>query len=228
MKTLHAFAFYALFAAVIVSTPARAQQPQQPTDPIPLKVGVIDIEQIRRDSTAVKDARNQIATFHNVVQAEIQKEENELREANQELARQRTILAPEAFNEERRKFEARLVEVQRKVQERRQELDDIQNDVMRRMNESVAEVVVEIAQEQAFTLILRLDQSVFAAQPLLITQIVLDRLNKKLPSIKIAEPASLKGRAGTAKGGASKAGAAKAGAAKSDPAKKSDPTKKSQ
>lgn len=220
MKTPFAFVVCALLAAATVSTSARAQQPPAPAAPLPLKIGVIDIEQIRRDSTAVKDARNQIATYHNTIQAEIQKEETALREANQELARQRTVLAPDAFNEERRKFETRLVEVQRKVQERRQELDDIQNDVMRRMNEAMAEVVVEIAQEQGFGLILRLDQSVFAAQQLLITQAVLDRLNKKLPSIKIAEPSSLKSKAGAAKGGATKAGTAKAGTAKSDPAKK--------
>lgn len=220
MKTFYALAVCAMLSLAIVSTPARAQQPPAPSGTLTLKIGVIDIDQIRRDSTAVKDARDQIATYHNTIQAEIQKEETELRDANQELARQRTVLAPDAFNEERRKFEARLVEVQRKVQERRQELDDIQNDVMRRMNEVMAEVVVEIAQEQGFGLILRLDQSVFAAQPLLITQAVLERLNKKLPSIKIAEPASLKSKAGAAKGGTTKAGAAKTGTAKSDPAKK--------
>ena len=209
----------------MVFTPAWAQQPAAPATPVALKIGVIDIDQIRRDSTAVKDARDQIAAFQSTIQAEIQKEETELRDANQELARQRTLLAPEAFNEERRKFEARLVEIQRKVQERRQELDDIQNDVMRRMNEAMAEVVVEIAQEQGFGLILRFDQSVFVGQSLLITQLVLERLNKKLPSIKVAEPASLKGKAGAAKGGASKAGAAKAGAPKAG-ATKSEPAKK--
>jgi Skp family chaperone for outer membrane proteins len=200
----------ALFALALGSVSAAAQQPAAPAAAppaaVPLKIGVIDIEQIRREATAVKDARQQITNYHGTVQSEIQKEENELREANQELARQRTVLAPEAFSEERRKFEARLVEVQRKVQGRRQELDDIQNDVMRRMNEAMAEVVVEIAQEQGYSLILRLDQAVFAAEPYLITKVVLERLNKKLPSIKIAEPASLKG--------ATKAGAAKAPAKK--------------
>ena len=218
MKTSHVLLACALLALAIVISPARAQQAAAPTAPAGLKVGVIDIDQIRRDSTAVKDARDQIAALQSTIQAEIQKEENELRDANQELARQRTLLSPEAFNEERRKFEARLVEIQRKVQERRQELDDIQNDVMRRMNEAMAEVVVEIAQEQGFTLILRFDQSVFVGQDLLITKVVLDRLNKKLPSIKVAEPASLKGKPGAAKGGASKAGAAKA-----DQAKKKQP-----
>ncbi len=193
----------ALITSVFMVASAAAQQSAAPAIPAatPLKIGVIDIEQIRREASAVKDARQQITAYHGTIQSEIQKEENELREANQELARQRTVLAPEAFNEERRKFEARLVDVQRKVQERRQELDDIQNDVMRRMNEAVAEVVIEIAQEQEYTLILRLDQAVFAAESFLITKTVLDRLNKKLPAIKIAEPASLKG--------ATKAGAAK-------------------
>lgn len=201
----------AMLASAFAIAAAHAQQ-AAPAAPFPLKIGVIDIEQVRRDSTAVKDAHDKIAVFHNAAQAEIQREENELREANQELARQRTVLAPEAFNEERRKFEARLVDVQRKLQERRQELDDIQNEVMRKMNEAMAEVVIEIAQEQQFSLILRLDQAVFAAEQHLITQTVLERLNKKLPSVKIAEPASLKG----AKGGAAK-GATKA---KGDAAKK--------
>lgn len=203
------FIVFALLASVVLAGHAFAQQPAPVAAPA-LKIGVIDIEQIRREATAVQDARKQITGFHNTVQTEIQKEENELRQANQELARQRTVLAPEAFNEERRKFEGRLVEVQRKVQERRQELDDLQNDVMRRMNEAMAEVVIEIAQEQGYSLILRLDQAVFAAEPYLITKTVLERLNKKLPSIKIAEPASFKG-ATKAKGPAK---------AKSEPAKK--------
>jgi len=201
--------FFALLATAVFAGTAFAQQPAPAAAPV-LKIGVIDIEQIRREAIAVQDARNQITGFHNTVQTEIQKEENELRQANQELARQRTVLAPEAFNEERRKFETRLVEVQRKVQERRQELDDLQNDVMRRMNEAMAEVVIEIAQEQGYSLILRLDQAVFVAEPFLITKMVLERLNKKLPSIKIAEPASLKGAA-KAKGPAK---------AKAEPAKK--------
>ena len=206
------FRLLAVAAAFVLAVAVSVQAQQQPAAPaaapapaaaVPLKIGVIDIDQIRRDATAVKDARAQIAKYHTTIQAEIQKEETALRDANQELARQRNILSPEAFTEERRKFEQRLVDVQRKVQERSQEMDDIQNDVMRRMNEAMAEVVIDIAKEQGFGLILRLDQSVFAAEPLLITQVVLDRLNKKLPAIKVAEPASLKGGApkAAAKGG---------------------------
>lgn len=211
MKTLRSLAVAAALAFGCIS-PVLAQQPAQPPapagEPVPLSIAVVDIDQIRREATAVIAAREQINKYHAVIQAEIQKEEVALRDANQELARQRTVLSPEAFNEERRKFEQRLVDVQRKVQERREEMDNIQNDVMRRMNDAMAEVVNELAQEQKFGLILRLDQTVFAAEPLLVTKMVLDRLNKKLPSIKVAEPASLKGGKAAPKA-ASKANKAK-------------------
>lgn len=212
MKTLRSLAV-ATALAFGYATPVLAQQSAQPpaNGPVPLSIAVVDIDQIRREATAVIAAREQINKYHAAIQAEIQKEEVALRDANQELARQRTVLSPEAFNEERRKFEQRLVDVQRTVQERREEMDNIQNDVMRRMNEAMAEVVSELAQEQKFGLILRLDQTVFAADPLLITKAVLERLNKKLPSIKVAEPASLKGGKAASKAGKAvpKAGKAK-------------------
>lgn len=209
MKTLRSLAV-ATALAFGCASPVLAQQPAQPPagEPVPLSIAVVDIDQIRREATAVVAAREQINKYHAAIQADIQKEEIELRDANQELARQRTVLSPEAFNEERRKFEQRLVDVQRKVQERREEMDNIQNDVMRRMNDAMAEVVTELAREQKFGLILRLDQTVFAAEPLLVTKMVLDRLNKKLPSIKVAEPASLKGGKAASKS-APKAGKAK-------------------
>lgn len=176
-----------LLALLIGTIPASAQS-KKASGGGQIKIAVIDIDHIRREATAVKAAREQVAKYHTAFQADIQKEEAELRNANQELARQRSILSPEAFAEERRKFEQRLVEVQRLVQVRRQQLDDVQNDFMRRMNEVMAEVVNDIAKENGYTVILRLDQSVFASESVMITSQVLERLNKKLPTIKVPEP----------------------------------------
>ena len=114
-----------LFGAMvlIVALPAAAQDK-------PIKIAIIDIEAIRLHAAVVKDIRSQIVKFRNVYQATIQKEEEELRAAEQELARKRAILAPEAFSEERRKWEQRLAGVQRMVQARRQDLDKAQGDAM--------------------------------------------------------------------------------------------------
>lgn len=181
------FIAVAMALTVALAMPVHAQQAKK-GPPKVFKIAIIDIEAIRRDAVALKDARQQVAKYQASFQAEIQKEESALRTANQELARQRSILSPEAFNEERRKFEQRLIEVQRKVQQRKQQLDELQLGVMQKMNEAMAEVVGEIATEDQYTVILRLDQAVFAADTHLITKKVLDRLNKKLPTIKVSEP----------------------------------------
>ncbi len=179
---------------------AQAQQPAvQAPKPAPaaaadegekiiVKIAVLDVDTIRRDASAAKDIRDQINKYRTSFQTAIQKEEEELRNANQELARQRTILSPEAFAAERKKFEDRLAEVQRLVQQRKDDLEKSFNDAMRAVNDALNEIVVELANQESLTLIIRRDQTVLVAKALEITPVVLDRLNKKLPKVKVADP----------------------------------------
>lgn len=178
-----------LVGATLVA-PAFAQQAKKGNPPTPaaLKIAVIDVETIRREAAAIKAAREQLNRYQAAFQADIQKEEAELRNANQELARQRTILAPEAFAEERKKFEHRLVEVQRLMQERKQQLDDAWAEVMRKINDTMNEVITELAVENGYSLIVRFDSLIFAGESYVITQAALDRLNKKLPTLQVPDP----------------------------------------
>jgi len=132
--------------------------------------------------------RKQIEKYRSNYKTSIQKDEDELRKANEELTRKRQILAPEAFEDERRKFEQRFVDVQRKVQQLRQALEKTgrasEADVQKVLNE----IVAQVANESDLTLILRSDQIVFLATDLDITSVVLQRLNKKLPTVKVPDP----------------------------------------
>ena len=168
-----------LFGILFVALPAAAQGE-------PIKIAIIDIDAIRLHAAVVKDIRSQIVKFRKVYQATIQKEEEELRNANQELARKRAILSPEAFSEERRKFERRLADVQRMVQARKQDLDKAQGDAMSKVEGILNGIVLEMAKEKGFDLILRKSQTVLGAKSLHITKEVLKRLDKKLPSLKLA------------------------------------------
>ena len=164
---------------LFVAYPAAAQDE-------PIKIAIIDIEAIRLHAAVVKDIRSQIVKFREGFQATIQKEEEELRNANQELARKRAILSPEAFSEERRKFEQRLANVQRMVQTRKQDLDKAQGDAMSKVEGVLNGIVLELAKERGLNLILRKNQTVLGAKALHITKEVLVRLDKKLPSLKLA------------------------------------------
>jgi Skp family chaperone for outer membrane proteins len=171
-----------------LAVPAFAQQAKKGNPPAALKIAVIDVETIRREAAAIKNAREQLNRYQAAFQAEIQKEEAELRNANQELARQRSILSPEAFAEERKKFDQKLIEVQRLMQQRRQLLDDAWAEVVRKVGDTMNEVITELAVENGYTLILRFDSLIFAGEAYVITQSALDRLNKKLPSLQVPDP----------------------------------------
>lgn len=181
-----------LCALVILASltgPAAAQQPKSAKDVITLlNMAVIDTDVIRRNSTAFKDIRAQIAKYRKAIRADIQKDEEVLRSANEELARKRAILAPETFAEERRKFEERLVQVQRTVQKRKEGLKRVGLEALKKVEAVLNKIVTEVSNEQSLGLILRKNQTVLVAKELDITPHVLKRLNTALPSLKVSDP----------------------------------------
>ncbi len=181
-----------LCALVILASltgPAAAQQPETSKDIITLlNMAVIDTNVIRRNSRAFKDIGAQIAKYRSAIQADIQKEEEALRSANEELARKRAILAPETFAEERRQFEERLVQVQRTVQKRKKGLDRVAAEAVKKVEAVVNKIIADVVKEQSLGLILRKSQTVHVATELDITPRVLKRLDTALPSLKVSDP----------------------------------------
>ncbi len=181
-----------LCALVILASltgPAAAQQPKSAKDIITLlNMAVIDTEVIRRNSRAFKDIGKQIAKYHKAIQADIQKDEEALRSANEELVRKRAILAPETFAEERRLFEERLVQVQRTVQKRKKDLERVGFEAVKKVEAVLNKIITEVSKELSLGLILRKNQTVLVAKELDITPDVLKRLDTALPSLKVSDP----------------------------------------
>jgi len=163
-------------------------QAQSPEAALSLPIAIVDMKAIRQQSTAVAGIREQITQYRSGFQTQIQQEEEQLRSANQELARQRSILSAEAFAEERKKFESRLAEVQRIVQKRRQELDQLRDTAMADVQKTLNSIIAEIANERGVVLVLQRAQTVLAARSLEITSQVIERLNTNLPSVVVPPP----------------------------------------
>lgn len=172
---------FALSGVFFTPTPTFAQDKAS----IPFNLAVVDLDVVRTEAAAAKSIRDQIDAKRNAYQADIQKEEEALRTANQELARKRTLLAPEAFNEERRAFEQRVIAVQKTVQDRKQELQNAQNDALRTFQEALNKTVLEIARDNRFTLILRKEQTIVVADNYDITKQVIATLDKTLPTVSV-------------------------------------------
>jgi len=192
--------FAVLLAVLVFAVSVQAQQKSksakaEPTKqnqpkviPVQIPLAVLDVQKILRNAKAVKNIRDQITAYGTNFEKEIEKERNELRKANQELSRQRTILAPEAFAEKRREFEKRVVEVQRLVQQRQRELEKSRGTAMLLVNKSYIEIIANLAEERNLAMIIRKNQTAYAAPTLDVTNLVLARLDKKLPTVKVDKP----------------------------------------
>lgn len=183
-RVFAAFVFAMTLSVLFGAMDARAQQ----AGAAPLKIAILDVDAIRRDANAVKAMQDQIAKYRSKYEGEFKKEEEALRVANQDLAKKRTILSPEAFAEERRKFERRVVDVQRLVQVRKQDLDKVRNIAMSKIQETLGGIISEVVNEQALTLVLPRSQTVTFSKEIDITKVVLDRLNAKMPTVSVPEP----------------------------------------
>jgi len=151
-------------------------------------IAILDLTSIRREALAVKDIHTQIAAFQKAFRADVQKEEEALRIANQELAKKRSILAPEAFAEERRKFEQKVVGVQRSVQERKRALDKSQADALLKLEVALNAIIKKIAEDNKLNLVLRREQTILSSRAMEITGQVLKQINAKLPKVKVEKP----------------------------------------
>lgn len=171
-----------VMAAQMTGPGAAAQQAATPV------VAVIDVQLVVRESAARRSIRSQIQKQQAIYQEEITRQENELRAAEKELARQKTILAPEAFKERRRSFDQRFGALQRNVENRKRQLERASRTAMRAVRKSLREVVDELAKEKGFTLIFLKSALMFATPDFEITKEVIKRLDARLPSVSVQLP----------------------------------------
>jgi Skp family chaperone for outer membrane proteins len=186
--TLSRFIQLVILCFVVSFSVNATAQEQSATQNFQLRVAILDMKGVLKNSTAVTSIQKQINGYRSGFQNEIQNEENQLRSARQELSRQRTVLSPEAYSEETKKFESRVAEVQRMVQLRRQELDVSRNKAMGEVQASLNKIIAEIASKKKLSLILRREQTVLSSRALEITEEVTAQLNSLLPDITVPKP----------------------------------------
>jgi len=172
----------ALFAAIAAASgwqPALAQQAEAPM------LAIIDVQKILRESVAVKSLTAKIEEQRTKYQEELRAEEESLRTADQELARQRTILSAEAYAQKRKDLEQQVATLQRQVQERKKGLDQLFGQGISQVQNELANVAKEIAEERGLDLILSRATVVIVKPKFDISSEALERLNARLTTVAL-------------------------------------------
>ena len=180
------FRLILILAFAFVAGTASAQEAVEPLPPA--TIGVIDSQYILINSDASQGIRAQIESIRDTYSAEITQLEDGLRAQEQELSRQRAVLAPEAFDERLRVFEGAVDRVQRMVEGRNDQMDRAFNEAMGQVRDALLQVIVELSQSRGFNIILEQSDILFAVVALDITDEVIARLNEILPNVEVPIP----------------------------------------
>jgi Skp family chaperone for outer membrane proteins len=184
---LRAFLLFAIGVSIAWAgiAPATAQQDQTRM----VRFGVVDVEYIEREAAMNKDMNAQMGDLRKKLSEQVKQEESELRKASEDLQRQKVLLAPDAFEQEVRKFRQRELEFQKKIQERNNDFNRVRLFARNKFVGELNRALADIAKEHQFTLVLRKSQVLVVADFLDITPVVLAQVNKNVP--KFAIPADV-------------------------------------
>ena len=151
-------------------------------DPV---IAVLDVQQVLRRAAAAKGIRLAMEARRKAFEAEIAAERQQIRDEELQLRKQSTILSPEASNEKRRLLEIRMSDFRRKVEQRRGILNRAFTSATRILRKEMATVLAELMKERKITLTLARKAVLVFDQRLSVTEDVLKRLDKRLPTVKV-------------------------------------------
>ena len=148
-----------------------------------LSIVVLDVDLILRASDPARALRQDIENKRSLYQTELRKQEEELRAADQELKRQLSILSAEARAQKRKELEERAADLQRVFLSRQRDLERTFSQGIGEVRKVLIEVSKEMAVELNLDVIIQKTSVVLAVREIDITEEVMKRVNKRLPSV---------------------------------------------
>jgi outer membrane protein len=178
----------AVATAAFISTSVVAQTERLPA-PV---IGIVDTDAILRDSLASKGVRLERDKVATQYQTQVQEDEKKLRSEDEELAKQRGVMAPDVFQSRATEFQKKLADFQTRVRDKQERLDYSFQQSMQEIGQSIYAVAGEVAKERGINTVLARSQILLVVDPGMdITAPVLTKLNARLPSVKFQDPATL-------------------------------------
>ena len=143
------------------------------------RIALVDLDGVIRNA----DANNRIRDLLDVQRARFQEEfravELDLQQSERDLLSRRDLMAKDEYDRLVTAFQARVAELQKDIQYKRQSMDNAYQKALSRIRSLAIEEVTKIAGEKKIDLILKRDSSVIFLPHLNISDEVLNRLNER-------------------------------------------------
>jgi len=151
----------------------------------PTKVLVIDRNAILLASKVGKDIVRQVNGYRQSAEKEFRAEGESLQKEGQGLRQQIAILAPDVKNKKIRDFQAKQNAFERKVESRQGLIQGGVYQARKQVEAALGPILQGIMQERGANLLIDRSAVVLGANSMDITPLAVQRLDKKLPSLKV-------------------------------------------
>lgn len=164
---------------------ASAAAPAPAPAPGNLSVIVVDVQALLQNSKAAKMVRQQIEAKRADYAKEISHQEETLRQERDALQRQQASLSAEQLNAKGRAFQAKVNELDRDVQAKRQALERSNSDALQKIQQVMVKIITDIAKDRKANLVFQRSELVLFDQGFDVTDQVLQKLDEQLPTMTV-------------------------------------------
>jgi outer membrane protein len=200
MRSFPAILGLALIGAVVSTSSGFAQNAPAAPAAAPIAAGpvltaptvaLVDIQRVVADSAAGKNMLSQLDTERKKIREQLARMDEDFKNQENELRRQRSILSQDALNEQAQGLQRKQADYQRIAQERQEAFSKAANDAQSVIFDNMRDVVQQISAERRIGLVVRKDVVMAMTDKNMdITDDVIQRLNSKLPTVTVTVPAA--------------------------------------
>ncbi|MBS7790497.1 OmpH family outer membrane protein [Roseococcus sp. SDR] len=166
--------------------PARPAALPPGSPPPTAVIGIVDIPEIQRLSTAFNQVREEIERRRTRLNDDLQREQNGWREAQQALSVQRTQMTPDQIRARERELQDRITDSQRIFRNRSQAIEQAAQQSLMQIEEALAGVVRQVAASRSVNIVVPRPLVIMNDPGFDLTEEVAQQFNRTLRQVTIA------------------------------------------
>lgn len=150
-----------------------------------ITIAVVDVQYILANSLAIKDLRRQIEAITQNLHTQMTNKELELKKNEESLIDLKGKISSAESEKETAGFNKKVSEAQKYAQQQKIKLEKANSDGILRVHNATIETIKEVCNARSCNIVLPSSQLLYADTKLNITADVLEKLNKKISTIKV-------------------------------------------
>ena len=166
-------------AMLLLGSPARAAD---------VVIAVVDVHEIMTKSAAALSASSQLEKRRRAFEEEAKAKQQDFGKQYQDIMKQKSVLSASAMDQKMKDYDRNLKSEQRKFVEKSQTLKLSYDRAVNEIEKGLSKAVAGLAKEKHFTVAMDSSKLIYAQDAMDITQDVMTRLNRDLPSLNVDKP----------------------------------------